>query len=292
MGIVTRHIVLGAMLCCLVTASSAHEAAPYVRTEVRYSSQSALQKFDLYMPTQGSGPFPVVMWIHGGNFYGGDKSHMPHVDRDPIPTQPNERPYQEQVPDVASLTRMGYAVISLNYRLGGPDWATAMLNGIRDGKMAVRYLHSNAGALRIDPTRIAVWGNSAGGFIATALGLTGDQPSPFDDGASPNLSSDVRAVIVWFGAENGKSRPILQLEPYIGSAKIVPPFLIVNGELDDIVTPEDARRLHDALISHGASSTLTIVKGAGHEDPLFMKTQMQPAFDFLQRALLPDNTLR
>ncbi|MGY5775080.1 prolyl oligopeptidase family serine peptidase [Rhizobium sp. LEGMi135b] len=284
-GRISRRIVLAAMLFCPITVSSANETSPYVKIEVEYAAQSDLQRFDLYTPLQGRGPFPVVMWIHGGNFYSGDKTAMPYADRGPLPTKPNEQPYQIQVPDVAALTRTGYAVISLNYRLGGPNWATAMLNAIRDGKTAVRYLHANANALRIDPARIAVWGNSAGGFIAAALGVTGDQPSPFDDAVGANVSSEVRAVIVWFGAESSSSRSIISLEPYIGSAKTVPPFLIVNGDLDNIITPEDARRLHDALIRHGKSSTLTIVKEAGHEDPSFMKTQMRPAFDFLRRAL-------
>ncbi|WP_371010492.1 prolyl oligopeptidase family serine peptidase [Mesorhizobium sp. RCC_202] len=285
MSMIGRILAFAVTLFCPVAGSLANEARPYVKVEVPYATQSKLQRFDLYTPSVGRGPFPVVVWIHGGNFYGGDKSAMPHVDRGPIPTKPNEEPYQIQVPDVAALTRMGYAVVSLNYRLGGPSWAAAMLNAISDGKAAVRYLHANADALHIDPTRIAVWGNSAGGFIAEALGLTGDQPSPFDNAASANVSSDVRAVIVCFGAENTLSRSIMQMEPYIGTAMTVPPFLIVNGDRDNIVTAADARRLHDALISHGWSSTLTIVKGAGHEDPSFMKTQMQPAFDFLLRAL-------
>ena len=38
------------------------------------------------------------------------------------------------------------------------------------------------------------------------------------------------------------------------------------------------------LIKAGATSTLTILPGAGHEDPVFMATQMAPTFAFLDRA--------
>ncbi|HYY28127.1 MAG TPA: hypothetical protein VE860_09300 [Chthoniobacterales bacterium] len=42
-----------------------------------------------------------------------------------------------------------------------------------------------------------------------------------------------------------------------------------------------AQRLQDALLKAGAKSTLTILPGAGHEDPAFMATQMGPTFEFL-----------
>ncbi len=177
-----------------------------------------------------------------------------------------------------ALTGMGYAVISLNYRLGGGTKRTDPIpNAVRDGKSAIRYLRANADALRIDPARIAVWGNSAGGYMAAMIGVTGDQPSPFDGPDNADFSSAVQAVIDWYGADS-RLPTELQHATYIATAKNLPPFLIANGELDDIVPPEQSRLLHEELVRHGASSTLTIVKGAGHEDPLFMKTQMQPGF--------------
>ncbi len=262
----------------------ARGAEAYVRAEITYADQSSLQRLDLYTPVCRSGPFPIVIWIHGGGFRVGDKRSMPHVDRGPPPTATGPYgPYQIQVPDVTALTRMGYAVVSLNYRLGNSMRAAA-LDALRDGKAAVRYLRANADALQIDATRFAVWGNSAGGFIAAMLGVTGDQPTPFDDPESTRFSSEVQAVIVWFGAEDRLPEPF-KLPPYIDKAKTLPPFLIVNGSADPVISPEQARRLHDALVRRGAFSTLTIVEGAGHENPLFMATQMQPAFAFLQNHL-------
>jgi carboxylesterase type B len=75
-------------------------------------------------------------------------------------------PYQIQVPDVAALTRKGYAVVSLNYRLlrrPGDAFVDYALPAVQDGKAAVRFLRANAAKYGLDPEKIAVWGNSAGG---------------------------------------------------------------------------------------------------------------------------------
>jgi dipeptidyl aminopeptidase/acylaminoacyl peptidase len=71
---------------------------------------------------------------------------------------------------------------------------------------------------------------------------------------------------------------------YIPTAKVLPPFLIANGEADSNVSAANARMLHEALVKAGANSVLTIIPGAGHEDPAFMATQMIPTFMFLDRA--------
>ena len=60
-----------------------------------------------------------------------------------------------------------------------------------------------------------------------------------------------------------------------------PAFRIVNGDRDTSVTLSQAQRLQDALLKADAKSTLTILPGAGHEDPAFMATQMDPTFEFL-----------
>ena len=73
--------------------------------DISYATLSPSQKLDLYLPPAQDRPAPVVIWIHGGAFRVGDKRSMP------------DGPYQIQVPDVAALTRKGYAVVSLNYRL-------------------------------------------------------------------------------------------------------------------------------------------------------------------------------
>jgi acetyl esterase/lipase len=254
--------------------------------DLSYANKSPLQKLDLYLPAAGHGPAPLVIWIHGGALRVGDKRSMPRRNFGP-PPKPRGRfgPFQIQVPDVAALTAKGYAVASLNYRLG--SWmVTAATPAIQDGKAAVRFLRANAAKYGLDPERFAVWGNSAGGYMGAMMGATGDQATVFDAPALGNagVSSAVQAVIVWYGAEDRLLLPRLDVNHHLPAAKILPPFLIVNGDADQIISPRQAQRLHDGLIKAEGVSSLTILPGAGHEDPVFMTTQMAPAFAFLDKT--------
>jgi acetyl esterase/lipase len=254
--------------------------------DLPYADKSPFEKLDLYLPAQKGTPSPLVIWIHGGGMTVGDKRSMPRRDFGPAP-KPTGRngPYQIQVPDVEALTAKGYAVVSLNYRLG-ISFLTDASAAVGDGKAAVRFLRANAEKFNLDPRRFAVWGDSAGGYIAAMLGVTGDQATGFDEPALGNagVSSAVQAVVVWYGAEDRLVASRLLIAHYLPTAKVKPPFMIGNGDADPIISPERAQRLQTALTDSGAISTLTILKGAGHEDPAFMATQMLPTFAFLDKT--------
>jgi acetyl esterase/lipase len=254
--------------------------------DLPYAKKSPFEKLDLYLPPRATNPAPLVIWIHGGGMSMGDKRSMPRRDFGPAP-KPTGRngPYQIQVPDVDALTAKGYAVVSLNYRLG-ISFLTGAPAAVCDGKAAVRFLRANAGKYNLDPRRFAVWGNSAGGYIAAMIGVTGDQATIFDDPTLGNadVSSAVQAVVVWYGAEDRMIFRKLLITSYLPTAKTVPPFIIGNGDADPIISPRRARRLQEALVKAGAKSTLTVLNGAGHEDPAFMATQMLPTFTFLDKT--------
>ena len=122
--------------------------------------------------------------------------------------------------------------------------------------------------------------------MAAILEVTGDQPTIFDDPTLGNagVSSAVQACVVWFGAI-GPLPPDVDIATYLPTAKALPAFRIVNGDRDTSVPVGQAQQLQDALLKVGANSTLTILHGAGHEDPAFMETQMAPTFEFLDRTL-------
>lgn len=262
---------------------------PTVR-DLAYASQSPKEKLDLYLPAAGNGPAALVIWIHGGGWRVGDKRSMPRRHFGPPPKQVGPMgPYQVQVPDATALTAKGYAVASLNYRLSDGVDIQSILSAVKesaqDGKAAVRFLRANAAKYNLDPNKFAVWGNSAGGWMAAMLGVTGDQRTIFDNPSLGNaeVSSAVEAVVVWYGAED-RLPPMLSIAHYLPTAKKLPPFLIANGDADQTISPDRARRLQAALVKAGASSTLTIIPGAGHEDPAFMATQMLPTFAFLDKT--------
>jgi len=250
-----------------------------------YAEKSPLEKLDLYLPTGIGAPAPLVIWIHGGAFRVGDKRSMPRRNFGPAPKPRGlNGPYQVQVPNVAALVARGYAVASLNYRLGNL-FVRAALPAVQDSKAAVRFLRANAGKYNLDPNQFAVWGNSVGGYMAAMLGVTGDQSTLFDDPTLGNagVSSAVQACVVWFGAED-RLPPKLSVDTYAPSAKTLPVFRIVNGSADPVISARQAQRLERTLTKAGAKVTLTILPGAGHEDPAFMATEMEPTFVFLDEV--------
>jgi acetyl esterase/lipase len=248
--------------------------------DLAYAHQSSAERLDLYLPAR-SAKAPLVMWIHGGAFSVGGRSSITADESGPGPT-PNGStgPYQIQHPHVADLLARGYAVASLDYRMEGP--VRGAPDAVRDGKAAVRFLRAAAPRYHLDPDRFAVWGNSAGAYMAVMMGVTGDQGTVYDDPSLGNgsVSSAVQAVVDWYGPMGLPDNPIT----HVATARSLPPFMIAQGTNDQSVNPSDAEDLQAALIKAGARSTLTMLPGAGHEDHAFSATQLPATYAFLDRA--------
>jgi len=283
----TRACLIGLSMLSLV-AYCQENPWPQIKPAIQdlaYANKSPSEKLDLYLPRNITKPAPLVVWIHGGGFKVGDKSSMPRHDSGRLALARRFGLYQIQVPNVAALVDKGYAVASLNYRLGS-SFVEGALPGVQDGKAAVRFLRANASKYKLDPNRFAVWGNSAGGYMAAILGVTGDQRTVFDDPTLGDMSfsSAVQACVVWFGAED-RLPPELKIATYLPTAKKLPAFRIVNGDADRTISVIQSQLLQTALQQAGATSTLTILPGAGHEDPAYMDTQMTPTVSFLDTVL-------
>lgn len=286
-----------ALGACTAPASPADDNSPSADespasriTDLAYADGSPQERLDLYLPESTARPAPLVIWIHGGGWRVGDKSSaatFPDLSASPPEPSGCRDIVQVQVPDVATLNAKGYAVAAINYRLTRDP-----VVAVQDAKAAVRFLRANAARYHLDPDRFAAWGNSAGGYSAVMLALTADRRTVFDDPALGNagVSSAVQAVVDWFGAAElsdlpGKHDPARDPATYIASGRTLPPFLIAHGAADCVVPAQHSRALHASLTKAGAISTLTILPGAGHEDPAFMRTAEAPALAFLQRTL-------
>ena len=270
------------------------------KADVAYANTSSSQVLDLWLPPNATGPVPLVIFIHGGAFKGGDKSM--------------------EAGNVQALLDRGYAVASVNYRLSGEAPFPA---AVQDVKAAVRYLRANASTYGINPDQIVAWGESAGGNLAAMLGVTGGQASSeLDDPDLGNagVSSAVQAVVDWFGptdflsmdsqqsstrcaspeshdpASSPESQYVgaaIQTVPdqakaaspltYVATASNLPVFVIAHGDSDCQIPPAQSQSLHDALVAKGATATLTILPGAAHGDPQF-STQVTPTVDILDQT--------
>lgn len=236
--------------------------------DLRYSDSGSRTTLDLYLPDH-DGPFPLIVWVHGGGWLEGSKA-------DCTPAQ-------------AGYMRYGFAVACINYRLSDEAVFPAQ---IIDVKSAVRWLRANASAYKLFSPKIGIWGYSAGGHLS-ALAGTSNGVSKFDVGDNLDQSSAVQAVVGYSSPtdlvafvqtpgfeyntadDSPPSRllggPVLdkrslaaEADPatYVGSGD--PPFLLFHGDQDDTVPWQQSQLLHDALRQAGRSSEFSLLPGTGH----------------------------
>jgi acetyl esterase/lipase len=269
--------------------------------DLPYANLSPNQKLDIYLPDDGEGPFPVIVYIHGGGFDLGDKG------------------------DIKVLTYLkglerGYAVVSVNYRLSGEAIFPA---GLQDTKAAIRWLRANCEQYHLDGNRIAAWGGSSGGNYAAMLCLTANV-TEFDDLnlGNPEYPCNVQAAVDWYGptdflkmdeqldesgfgpsdhgeSDSPESRYLgarisdvpLKVElanPMTYIHKRMPPLLIQHGRLDTLVPVQQSMLFLEKMEEYVSQDRFEfdILEGAGHGDALFETDEnMERVFSFLDRHL-------
>jgi acetyl esterase/lipase len=190
---------------------------------------------------------PAVVMVHAGGFYTGDKAGVGW-----------------QTYAIDPLVRRGFVVVSINYRLLGhygcilstnpPQCMDAILAGIHDAQAAVRWLRANAATYRIDTNRLAVEGFSAGGIIATGVGVMSDQPG---DSGNPGFSSRVGA---WLAMAGG-----LPKGEFVDASD--PPGYLFTGSDDTVVPHVWSEDTAHALDTAGGEAVLATEEGVGHAPP-------------------------
>ncbi|MQY24180.1 alpha/beta hydrolase [Nocardia macrotermitis] len=219
---------------------------------------------DLYAPTATSAPTPVVIWLHGGAWFTGDRTLLPDPAR--------------------FFVARGIAMASIEYRLSGQAVFPAQLHDVRS---AIRYLRAQADTWNLRSDRIGLWGSSAGGHLAALAGLTGHLERL--DGEAESGDAQVTAVAESYGPTDltmarallPDGRPsheaaflggppeqrqaiALAASPLHQVAAAAPPFQISHGTSDPVIAHEESERLHAALIAAGVESTLYLVEDYKH----------------------------
>ena len=180
------------------------------------------KQFDLIVPDGDPADIPLLVWIHGGAWCGGEKRVYNEFER---------------------FTNRGYALLSIDYRFSQEAPFPAQLI---DCKTAIRWARANASRYGYNADRIMVGGSSAGGHLAALLGVTNGMRE-FDRGPDPEYSSDVQVVVDLFGPMEltADAMPDLKQElqallhddpeltvqasPLSHIDGTEPPFLIVHG---------------------------------------------------------------
>src|SRR5882672_7289937 len=142
----------------LFSLGCACSAAASQLTDIEYGTAAGESlKLDAYVP-EGAGPFPAVILVHGGGWTGGDKSGGP------------KKGYM--APMHESLQRAGFAWFSINYRLAPKHPYPAC---IEDVESAIRWVKAHAAEYQLDPRRIALSGESAGGHLVALAAVRADE---------------------------------------------------------------------------------------------------------------------
>lgn len=237
-------------------------------------------QLDLLVP-DSPGPKPLVIYLPGGGFLTAERTAA--------------------LPRRTYVAEAGFVVASVRYRTVRDG--ASYVQGVQDVKAAIRYLRAHAAELSIDPEHVAVWGESAGGYMASMAGTTGGIEG-FEAGENQEIDSSVAAVIDVYGTSDlprvaadfdaatkalkgaaGSPHALWLHGP--GSTKALaddpaaaraanpltyvdvgdPPFLILHGANDKIVSPSQSRILHEALVAAGGTSTRYVLRRAGHGSP-------------------------
>jgi acetyl esterase/lipase len=230
---------------------------------------------DIYLPPTGKSSYPVVIWIHGGAWMLNDKyADMGYMAN-----------------TIKGLIDNGYAVASIDYRYS----TTAIFPAqIQDCNQAVEFLYQHADQYKLDRDKLALIGFSAGGHLASLLALSNNNnvKAFYPEGKKPHFK--IKLVLDFYGPSDfltikghDSKDPQSPLTLLLGGTvadnpgrakkaspvtyidKNDPPFLIVQGEKDESVNPEQSISLSALLTKAGIKNELIIVPGAPHYGVMF-----------------------
>jgi acetyl esterase/lipase len=213
---------------------------------------------DAYIPP-GSGPFPAIIYVHGGAWREGSRTQLQKVIR--------------------PLAADGYMGFAIDYDLTPTTFPTAFVECQR----AVVYLREHAEEFKVDPNRIAIAGSSAGGELAALVALL-----PHGVAGQSGLRSEddahVSAAIIFNGVLD--LRPLSSsrdfVPPYVGGPceqreevcraasplqqvhSGAPPFYVGHGTKDEVVPFEQAQQFSSALEKAHVPVTFHIAEGGRH----------------------------
>ena len=230
---------------------------PKLTRDVEYARVAGISlRLDAFIPASAQ-PTPAVIIVHGGGWVAGDRR---------IDVQPLFKP----------LADAGFAWFSISYRLATD--LTEFGVAINDVEAAVRYVRSHAAEYNIDPSRIALVGESAGGQLAAMAALRGRGDSavkavvalytPCDlvdlvknsNYVPPQIKNSITGT-PW---ESVILAGLTQLSPVDNVRSDMPPFLLIHGTADSLVPFSQSREMCDRMRQAGASCELYPVEGGGH----------------------------
>ena len=220
-------------------------------------------KLDVYQRNGVTTPQPTLVFMHGGFWVGGAK--------------------ESSITSIMPWLEMGWNVVNVEYRLGRVAQAPAALE---DAFCALKFVATQAKMYNVDPDRIVVSGESAGGHLALSLGVVpaslgmdrecaNNTPMPqvaavvnfYGVTDVPDVIDGPRAAAAamrWFGAMPNRMELAKLISPINYVRADLPPILTIHGDADTTVPYDEAVRMHAALAKAGAKHQLVTIPGGKH----------------------------
>ena len=217
---------------------------------------------DVFLPPLEEKNRPAVLFIHGGGWIEGDRSQL--------------RGYG------ILLARLGFVCMCNSYRLSNESIWPAQ---IQDVNCAIRYLRANATDLGLDPDRIGVSGNSAGGHLSLMAAATNYDQIFEGEGGSNEVSSKIKAVcaiyppttirqlempnplenafLMLMGKE-AKKEDYDKASPLNYITEDYPPCMLIHGSTDSVVRLKDSTKFYEKLIEFNRPTSLHIFSEEEH----------------------------
>tara|TARA_Y100001935_G_scaffold238369_1_gene224711 strand:+ start:46064 stop:46966 length:903 start_codon:yes stop_codon:yes gene_type:complete len=263
-----------------------HENIPYADDDL---DQHLL---DIYLPADADSEIPLVVFVHGGGWISNDKyADMGYMTK-----------------TMADMLNNGFAIASIDYRFAFDAVFPLIL---QDCNQAVSYLFDNADTYDLDFDNVALMGFSAGGHLATLMGTsqnnaisqfyTDDSYRPFEYKGVVDFYGPID-LMLFPGNDNPESpeailigatplsRPDLAkaASPLTYIDENDPPFIIIHGEKDDIVSNKQSKLLSSWLDIYDVENELIIVEDAPHFGEMFDADHVRKeVIDFLITHLKP-----
>jgi acetyl esterase/lipase len=280
--------VLGSTTTIVIQITDNDDASPLITFGIVYAghmdgSQLRDVKLNVYRPSSGAGPWPVIIFFPGGGWVSQNENSIPTT--------------------ITNFTANGFAVVSASYISSTiAKWPAQ----IQDAKAAVRWVRANAATYGFDPSKIGVTGVSSGGHISAYVGASGGRSSVQIDGETVDLVGSVggnfgQSDVVQASAPFFPPADLLSLDHYPTPANVnhapadgligapiqsvssktataapiallprsaglpaLPAFWITHGSIDDNVSFNQSELLTAALVRQGQTPTFWPVQGGGH----------------------------
>jgi acetyl esterase/lipase len=277
---------IGVLAAVCVSRAAAEERFDCYRSVVYATRGEDKLRADVYVP-KGNKTYPGVLLVHGGGWIVGNKSRMNFLGE--------------------KLAERGYVAMSINYRLAPAFKFPAQ---IEDCRTAVAWLRAHAADYKLDPTRIAAFGYSAGGQLVALLGTSASHQKDGDPKGDPKKDADsrVQAVIAggapcdfrslppdslrlayWLGNSRSEAEDLYrQASPthYVSSDD--PPVFFYHGGNDTLVPIRDPQAMQAALKKANVETDFYVVPKAGHMQTFFDDEAFEKACAFLDKVFHTD----